>query len=158
MSKYSSVRVFSRITAALCVAVLELGVGAAYAQGAAADTDHDGVPDSRDRCPHTAQMKKLPTDFKYRSAVSVDRYSPQPKAWPVDEFGCEPDSDKDGVIDSNDYCPEDSAEAISKGVAENGCPRHSDMDGTPDWRDRCPDTSRAGATDRYGCSVQGTAR
>lgn len=156
MYKFFSASVFARTSATLCVAVLIGGVGTSFAMDAA-DSDFDGVPDDRDICPNTTQLKTLPADFRYRRAVSMDRYSGQPKAWPVDRFGCEPDSDNDGVIDSADFCREDTAEAIAKGVAENGCPRHSDTDGTPDWRDRCPDTPRGVSTDRYGCPVPGQA-
>lgn len=45
------------------------------------DSDGDGVPDSRDRCPNT------------------------PKGAPVDEHGCPLDSDGDGVPDYKDNCP-----------------------------------------------------
>ncbi len=120
---------------------------------ALADRDHDGVPDARDRCPKTAQLKKLPADFKFAPAVNPDRLKPGPQAYPVDQYGCEFDSDGDGVVDSKDYCPEDSKEALSMGIAENGCPKHSDADGTPDYRDRCPNTPANVKTDRYGCEA-----
>jgi hypothetical protein len=139
--------------AAVGIAVCSLILGVVKAREVVTDSDHDGVADSRDQCPDTAQLHKVPAEFRYRHGLSAERYSRQPEAWPVDESGCEPDSDGDGLIDSQDYCPGDSPEAISKGVAENGCPKHSDGDGTPDWRDRCPDTPRGVATDRYGCPV-----
>jgi OOP family OmpA-OmpF porin len=120
---------------------------------AATDTDHDGVPNHRDLCPQTAQLQKLSPQFTYRFAVSADRYSSEPKAWPVDSSGCEPDSDDDGIVDSQDYCPDDSSRAIAKGVASNGCPVHSDFDGTPDFRDECPGTPRGVRTDASGCPV-----
>lgn len=46
------------------------------------DTDGDGVPDSKDKCPGT------------------------PAGVEVDEMGCPPDSDADGVGDYMDKCPE----------------------------------------------------
>jgi OOP family OmpA-OmpF porin len=149
----------SRVKNTILVAIVWLGLGLAQADVSAdagpapADSDHDGVPDQQDQCPNTAQRHKLPLHFKYRLAVSPDRYSNEPQAWPVDHKGCEPDRDADGVLDSEDYCPEDSAEAISKGVATNGCPVHSDQDGTPDFRDQCPDTPRNVPTDASGCPV-----
>ena len=115
------------------------------------DSDHDGVADKLDKCPDTPQLIKLPADFKYAPAVNPDRLNPDPQAYPVDEHGCEPDSDGDGVVDSEDYCPHDSKEALAKGIADNGCPRHSDQDGTPDYRDKCPDTPKGVRTDRFGC-------
>lgn len=123
--------------------------------GAERDSDNDGVADAHDKCPDTAQLKMLPADFKLAAAVSPDRLKPESRAHPVDDSGCEPDSDGDGVKDSQDYCPEDSPLQISMGVAGNGCPVHSDSDGTPDYRDRCPDTPRHVATDRFGCPKSG---
>lgn len=119
----------------------------------AMDGDHDGVPDAADRCPNTAQFKKLPAEFKFAAAVNPDRLKLAPEAYPVDQTGCELDTDGDGVVNSKDYCPEDSKEALSLGVAENGCPKHSDGDGTPDYRDRCPSTPRKVKTDKYGCEI-----
>ena len=60
------------------------GVGGSMAENcmtAEKDSDGDGVPDSRDRCPNT------------------------PKGAPVDEHGCPLDSDGDGVPDYKDNCP-----------------------------------------------------
>jgi len=125
------------------------------AQASGPDSDHDGVPDIRDRCPATAQTAPVPAVFKYRQALSAQRLDTASRAWPVDEFGCEPDSDGDGHIDSRDYCPNDSPEAISAGVSSNGCPHQSDADGTPDWRDHCPGTHRGVPTDLFGCPTTG---
>jgi len=120
---------------------------------AVTDADHDGVPDFRDKCPKTAQVKKVAANFKYRAAVAPERLSPEPMSVPVDADGCELDSDGDGVKDSQDYCVDDSPEAISAGVAPNGCPLQSDGDGTPDYRDKCPGTARGVKTDRFGCPL-----
>ena len=133
--------------------VLVLVFSAANAIGQETDSDHDGVPDALDKCPDTTQLKKLPADFKYAPAVNPERLKPEAQAHPVDKNGCEPDSDGDGVADSQDFCPEDSKQALSKGIAENGCPKHSDQDGTPDYRDKCPGTKRGVKTDKYGCET-----
>lgn len=117
------------------------------------DTDADGIEDRLDKCPDTAQLKKLPEDFKYSAAVDPQRLRPEAKAHPVDKNGCEFDSDNDGVVDSADYCPHDTAITLTRGVAANGCPKHSDADGTPDYRDNCPDTSRGIKVDHIGCPV-----
>lgn len=120
----------------------------------AIDNDHDGIDDANDHCPNTLQVKKLPSNFKYGPAVNPVRLQPGAQAYPVDSNGCEPDGDGDGVVNSQDYCPEDSRQALSKGIAVNGCPRQSDADGTPDYRDHCPNTPRGVKTDRYGCEVK----
>lgn len=128
---------------------------AGVAHAVEGDSDNDGVADAVDKCPHTAQLKMLPSTFKYAAAVNPERLKSEPVAHPVDEFGCELDRDGDGVVDSMDYCPENSKEQLTMGVASNGCPLHSDADGTPDYRDRCPDTPRNVATDQYGCPKEG---
>ncbi len=60
-----------------------------------ADSDHDGVPDTIDKCPDT------------------------PAGVAVDEVGCPKDTDEDGVPDYRDMCPN-----TPKGtkVDANGCP------------------------------------
>ena len=117
------------------------------------DADADGVEDSLDQCPNTAQLKKVAADFRYGVAIDPERLKPGIKAFPVDKNGCEFDTDGDGIVNSQDYCPEDTKEALSKGVAENGCPKHSDADGTPDYRDNCPGTPRGVKVDKKGCPI-----
>ena len=117
------------------------------------DSDHDGVADALDQCPDTAQLKKLPADFKYAAAVNPERLKAGEKAYPVDKRGCEFDNDGDGVVNSQDYCPDDSKTTLSRGIAANGCPKHSDADGTPDYRDDCPNTPRGVKTDKHGCEL-----
>lgn len=56
--------------------------------------------------------------------------------------GC-PDSDKDGVLDHLDNCPQEAGTV-------NGCPDR-DRDGIVDFLDQCPD--EAGRADRQGCPV-----
>ena len=88
------------------------------------DSDGDGVPDSKDKCPDT------PIGIK------------------VDEFGCPLDSDGDGIPDYLDKCPN-----TPKGVKVdmNGCPLDSDGDGVPDYLDICPDTPHGVKVDDLGC-------
>ncbi|MEJ2142919.1 MAG: thrombospondin type 3 repeat-containing protein [Gammaproteobacteria bacterium] len=118
------------------------------------DNDHDGISDANDKCPNTAQLKKLPANFKYQYAVNPERLEPGVKAFPVNSSGCELDNDGDGIVNSKDYCPDDTPLSLSGGIAANGCPKHSDADGTPDYRDKCPNTPRGIKTDRYGCEVK----
>lgn len=131
-----------------------LTVSGCVLENGSSDADHDGVADSLDKCPNTNQLKKLPRDFKWAGAVDPKRMEVGPTAYPVDENGCELDNDGDGVVNSRDYCPDDTEIMLSKGVAKNGCPTQSDFDGTPDYRDRCPDTPLGVKTDRYGCPVK----
>lgn len=92
------------------------------------DSDGDGVPDSRDRCPST------------------------PVGTKVDEYGCELDSDGDGVVDSKDRCPNTPA-GVS--VNANGCPMDSDGDGVSDDRDQCPKTVAGAVVGANGCELDG---
>ncbi|MEZ5478484.1 MAG: thrombospondin type 3 repeat-containing protein [Thiolinea sp.] len=125
----------------LCYLFLLIPI-AAPAEQDMIDSDHDNVADSVDKCPETAQIQKISPDFKLAMAVDPERLDPEAKAYPVDEDGCEFDNDGDGVVNSQDYCPDDTEFMLSAGIATNGCPRHSDFDGTPDYRDDCPDTPR----------------
>ena len=103
------------------------GLGIRYKFGAdPLDEDGDGVPDARDKCPHT------------------------PHGVVVDANGCPPDSDHDGVPDYLDKCPNTPAGAP---VNADGCPLDSDGDGVPDYLDKCPNTARGVAVDATGCPI-----
>ncbi|QKI89336.1 thrombospondin type 3 repeat-containing protein [Thiomicrorhabdus xiamenensis] len=119
----------------------------------ATDSDFDGVEDAIDKCPDTAQLKKVNKDFRYRMVVNPERLQKSVQAYPVDPNGCELDDDGDGVVNSKDYCPENTPLELSKGISANGCPRHSDQDGVPDYRDRCPGTAAGQKSDRFGCPI-----
>jgi OOP family OmpA-OmpF porin len=88
------------------------------------DSDGDGVPDCKDKCPDT------------------------PKGVAVDSKGCPLDSDGDGVPDYLDKCPK-----TPKGVAvdSKGCPLDSDGDGVPDYLDKCPGTLKGVPVNVDGC-------
>src|SRR5436309_2996632 len=68
----------------------------------------------------------------------------------VDARGCPTDSDKDGVYDGLDKCPNTPAGAT---VDASGCPTHSDGDGVPDDRDKCPNTPAGSKVDANGCII-----
>ncbi|MCL7943036.1 OmpA family protein [Marinobacter sp. ATCH36] len=89
-----------------------------------ADSDNDGVPDSRDQCPGT------------------------PAGASVDNTGCERDDDGDGVANSKDQCPSTPAGAS---VNSRGCELDSDNDGVVDSQDQCPDTAAGAEVDDTGC-------
>lgn len=88
------------------------------------DSDGDGVPDIRDKCPKT---------------------KPQTK---VDEKGCELDSDNDGVVDRRDLCPGTIPNAI---VDYRGCRLDADGDGVFDDLDQCPNTPINTIVNAVGC-------
>jgi OOP family OmpA-OmpF porin len=68
----------------------------------------------------------------------------------VDKNGCPLDSDKDGVYDNVDKCP-NTPEGVSVDV--NGCPVDSDRDGVADYLDKCPGTPEGIHVDKAGCPV-----
>jgi outer membrane protein OmpA-like peptidoglycan-associated protein len=98
----------------------------AFWMGRPRDTDEDGVPNKRDRCPDT------------------------PKGAVVDAGGCPLDTDKDKVYDGLDKCPNTPIGAI---VDANGCPTDADGDGVPDGIDQCNDTPKGVLVDAKGCSL-----
>ncbi|WDE07609.1 OmpA family protein [Thalassomonas viridans] len=89
-----------------------------------ADSDRDGVPDSRDLCPAT------------------------PAGTKVNSSGC-PDSDNDGVSDNKDLCP--NSPAMAK-VNSQGC-GDNDGDGVANNLDNCPTTPRGEKVNSKGCPL-----
>lgn len=89
------------------------------------DSDGDGVPDARDRCPGT------------------------PLGTPVNEEGCA-DSDGDGVIDTRDLCP---GTPPGTPVDVNGC-SDIDGDGISDRIDSCPSSPAGQAVMTNGCAAE----
>ena len=71
-------------------------------------------------------------------------------------YGCKKvgfDSDKDGIIDSNDICP---LTPLSVKVDANGCGLDLDNDGIKDYEDKCLDTPSGYEVDTFGCAVSVT--
>jgi hypothetical protein len=116
------------------------------------DTDGDGVPNGRDRCPLVAEDRDgfedddgCPDDDNDgdhrpdavdqcpNAAEDIDGFE--------DDDGCpDLDNDKDGIADLDDKCP-DEPEDGKQPYPKDGCPagrRDSDGDGVPDATDKCP--------------------
>lgn len=105
------------------------GGGITLALGARGrDTDEDGVPDRKDKCPDT------------------------PRGALVDSDGCPLDTDGDGVFDGIDQCPDTPAGCE---VDAQGCSIDSDGDGVCDGVDTCADTQQGCAVDATGCATDG---
>ena len=134
---------------------LVLGGGLEWAIGAKPrDTDVDGVPDKRDKCPDTPRGAKVdangcPIDTDKDGVFDgIDACPGTPQGCRVDAKGCPIDSDGDGVCDGLDKCPDTPKGAT---VDPAGCPMDSDGDGVLDGLDKCPDTPAGATVDSTGC-------
>ena len=111
----------------------EIMAGVVWAIGGPpGDSDKDGLPDDKDKCPDKAEDK--------------DGFQ--------DEDGCpDPDNGGDGVPDTEDKCPNEPED--KDGFKDyDGCPDlDNDEDGIPDNKDRCPNKAedKDGYYDKDGC-------
>ena len=83
-------------------------------------------------------------------ADKLDKCPNTPAGVSVDANGCPKDSDGDGVTDSRDQCPNTP---MGVRVDSNGCPVDSDMDGVADAQDKCPNTPAGVKVDASGCPL-----
>ncbi len=76
--------------------------------------------------------------------------SPASKYYENVNFALVDDMDEDGVMDSDDYCPDSP-----KGVKVNsaGCPADMDRDGVPDFADKQKETPHGSIVDKNGVVV-----
>ncbi len=79
-----------------------------------------------------------------------DKCPETPSGVKVDINGCPVDTDNDGVPDYLDKCPKTPRGVI---VDSNGCPVDTDGDGIPDYMDKCPGTPAGVKVDNFGCPV-----
>ncbi|WP_299250128.1 OmpA family protein [uncultured Cytophaga sp.] len=102
-----------------------------------ADSDKDGVPDSRDQCIRTPRGEPVttfgcPYDVDFDGIFDYED-SCKNEAGPRENFGCPwGDRDGDGIMDNVDDCPDVAGLKMYK-----GCP-DTDGDGIPDNKDKCP--------------------
>ena len=113
------------------------------------DTDKDGIPDDKDKCPTVPGLAKydgcpIPDTDKDGINDEEDKCPTVPGLARYD--GCPiPDTDNDGINDEDDKCPN------VFGVARyQGCPvPDSDGDGVNDEEDKCPNLR--GTVANQGC-------
>jgi OOP family OmpA-OmpF porin len=124
--------------------------------GTPKDTDGDGVPDRKDKCPDTPKGARVdltgcPTDADFDGVWDgLDTCAETPKGAKVNAQGCPTDADGDGVWDGLDTCAD-----TPKGATVNaqGCPSDSDGDKVWDGLDQCPNTPTGATVDAKGCPV-----
>ena len=128
----------------------------AFWLGRSRDTDEDGVPDKRDRCPATptgavvdAGGCPLDTDAD-KVFDGLDKCTGTPAGAIVDASGCPLDGDKDGVFDGIDQCDSTVAGVV---VDATGCGVDSDGDKVFDGLDKCADTPSGSVVDANGCPL-----
>jgi outer membrane protein OmpA-like peptidoglycan-associated protein len=155
--------------------------GLTYSLGKAKDTDADGVPDRKDKCPDTPSGVKVdengcPVDTDKDGVPDYQDNCPD-VAGVAALNGC-PDRDNDGVADAQDQCPDQPGTAALRGcpdadgdgvadaqdqcpgtpagtqVGPNGCPLDADGDGVADALDKCPDTPAGTQVDANGCPLR----
>jgi len=81
---------------------------------------------------------------------STDQCPNSPLDLEVNATGCPADADNDGVTNSKDECP---ASPIGSAVNEKGCPKIADADGdsVADASDLCPSTPSGTEVNEFGC-------
>ena len=93
---------------------------------------------------------KLKDTDKDGIADKYDKCPETPINVKVDENGCPIDTDGDGVADYLDKCANTPPNVK---VDAAGCPLDSDGDGVADYLDKCPNTPAGIKVDVYGCSI-----
>ncbi len=122
------------------------------------DSDGDGVPDSKDKCPDTPKGAKVNAqgcelDGDGDGVVDrLDKCPTTPAGRSVNAEGCELDGDGDGVVDALDKCPTTPA---GRSVNAEGCELDGDGDGVVDALDKCPTTPAGRKVNAAGCELDG---
>jgi len=109
------------------------------------DVDHDGVPDSADKCPTVPGLAAFNGCPDSDGDGVPDNLDACPLVAGNAGFNGCPDTDGDGIPDNTDKCP------YQAGLAQyNGCPPpDADHDGVIDSEDQCPNV--AGTAENHGC-------
>ena len=108
-----------------------------------------------------ALLAGLSYAFGEKAQPAAPAAAPEPAPAPKAEVKAEPaplvaapkDSDRDGVFDDKDQCPNSPA---GYPVDAKGCNIHSDKDGVLDPADKCPDTPQGFKVDNDGCPLKAT--
>ena len=129
------------------------------------DADNDGIIDSKDNCINTSNIDQADfdgdgigdvcdDDRDGDGVLNTDDVCPDTPGT-AETNGC-PDSDSDGVIDKNDNCP-DNANPNQEDADNDGvgdvCDDDRDGDGILNAEDTCPDSSIGVTVDVTGCEV-----
>lgn len=113
------------------------------------DTDSDGIPDDKDKCPTVAGVAKYegcPVPDTDKDGINDDNDKCPTVPGLAKYEGCPvPDTDKDGINDEDDKCP-----SVAGVARYEGCPvPDTDKDGINDEEDKCPTVP--GVASQQGC-------
>ena len=129
------------------------------------DSDGDGIPDDKDKCPNEPEDKDGFQDEDGCPDLDNDNdgipdaqdkcpLEPEDKDGFQDDDGCpDPDNDGDGIPDAADKCPLEPEDKDGF-QDDDGCPDpDNDNDGVLDAQDKCPDQpeTKNGYQDEDGC-------
>ena len=118
-------------------------------------SDKNATPATKATCPNAAGCPPDSDSDKDGVPDGLDKCPDTPAGAHVDGVGCPTDADQDGVPDGIDQCPDTPAGAT---VDAKGCPADSDLDGVPDGVDRCPNTPPGTRVDTTGCPLKEVIR
>ena len=124
------------------------------------DSDGDGVLDSEDNCPTTANPDQADSngdgagDACEEVVVPEQPDEPEPSDPPIETP--EQDSDGDGVPDVSDGCPTDAAKTSAGQCGCGVADTDSDGDGVPNCKDGCPSDAAKTSAGKCGCGVADT--
>lgn len=111
-------------------------------------------PSNENEFPYIKPIAVEYLDSDRDGVVDVNDKCPDtPLGIKVDDKGCELDSDGDGVLDSKDACPNT---LLGTKVDEKGCEPDTDGDGVFDSKDKCPSTPKGFKVDVNGCCLGAT--
>jgi outer membrane protein OmpA-like peptidoglycan-associated protein len=103
--------------------------------------------------PAPAPAKPAPVDSDKDGVFDDKDQCPNtPAGRKVNAQGCEMDGDKDGVVDALDQCPTTPA---GRKVNAQGCEMDGDNDGVVDALDQCPTTPAGRKVNAQGCEMDG---
>jgi len=99
----------------------------------------------------TKEVKSIVDSDKDGVANYLDKCPNTPAGVKVDAKGCAIDSDKDGVANYLDKCPNTPAGVK---VDAKGCAIDSDKDGVANYLDKCPNTPAGVKVNNKGCAIE----
>jgi len=125
---------------------------AKQANGFAEKVDNIDTPDPMAEFVNRIFYEEFVDTDKDGIADKNDSCPETPEKITVDKRGCPFDSDQDSVYDYLDQCRKTPTGVV---VDTKGCPVDTDEDGVPDYLDICAKTPKGSPVDNKGCVIDG---